>query len=266
MDEDEGEEPGEVDERYFRQIIDSQFFDIDRDVRVPRVIGVSQFYFGEKEEEEQPPPEMVLYEVEDVDATVEDEDVDAAADSSPSSLTLQTLVRRPFGSFLEAMMEIMIELCRIKPTTTANEEPFEHFMLDGVDVFYRECMPTFLSGPPEEAADDQRFYEVQDEDIRKNDWLRLYTHFALLKVCEAGSHPFLPKEMELKKILVETRVTTQEDDDDDDDDDEPPSPILKSMNAIFHISFRANCRDYRCIIRRTTDGLPGHMRLEVHTC
>ncbi|XP_010485554.1 PREDICTED: UPF0725 protein At3g44770-like [Camelina sativa] len=142
IEEEEGEEEEELDERYPDQILDSQFFDIDRDVRVPRLIGVLQFYFGDKEEE-QPPPEMVLYgqlavhwfnfehnrnlkfirlpklntqhpfsvsyyitvEVED-----EDEDVNAAADSSPSSLTLQTMVKRPFGAFLEAMMEVMIEV------------------------------------------------------------------------------------------------------------------------------------------------------------
>ncbi|XP_010417161.1 PREDICTED: UPF0725 protein At3g44770-like isoform X2 [Camelina sativa] len=321
MDEDQSESE-EVDERYFRQMIDSQFFDIDPDVRVPRAIGLSHFYFGEEQE---PPPEMDLYgqlavhwfnfennrnlkflripklntqhpfsvscyitvevkdEDEDVDATVEvedvdaaeDEDVDAAADSSPSSLTLQTMVTRYFGDALESMMEVAIEGCRFKPTTTAYKPRFQHFMFNRVDAFYRGCMPTFLSGPPEEAADDQRFYEVQDEDIRKNDWLRLYTQFALFPVCEAGSHAFPPKELELKKILVQTRVTTtqyddDDDDDDDDVDDEPPSPILnsidaKSKNAIFHISFRANCRDYTSVVRRTVDGVSGHMQLEVNT-
>ncbi|XP_010463657.1 PREDICTED: UPF0725 protein At3g44770-like [Camelina sativa] len=308
IDEDQGESE-EVDERYFRQMIESQLFDIDPDVRVPRLIGLSHFYFGDKEEE-QPPPEMDLYgqlavhwfnfennrnlkflripklntehpfplyyyitvEVKD---EVEDVDVDAAADSSPSSLTLQTMVTRPFGASasLEAMMEVTIEGCRIKPTTTGAYQPyqpdFHHFMFSRVDALRRGCMPTFLSGPPEEAADDQRFYEVPDEDIRKNDWLRLYAHFALFKVCEAGSHAFPPKEMELKKVLVQTRVTTTQYDD-DDDDDEPPSPIFnpidaKSKNAIFHISFEANCRDYTSVVRRTVDGVSGHMQLEVNT-
>ncbi|XP_010467962.1 PREDICTED: UPF0725 protein At3g44770-like [Camelina sativa] len=301
MDEDQGEESEEVDERYFRQIVDSQFFDIDPDVRIPSKQGISAFYFGEKEEQQEPPPEIDLYgrlavhwfnfehnrnlkfiRIPKLNTqhpfsvsfyiTVEVEDVDAAAAgaSSPSSLTLQTRVRRPFGDFLKAMMEVMIELCRIKPTTTAYQLDFQHFMVDWVDASYRECMPTFLSEPPEEAADDQRFYEVPDEDIRKNDWLLLYAQFALFQVCEAGSHAFPPKELELKKILVQTRVTTTQYDDDDDVDVEPPSPILnpidaKSMNAIFHISFKANCRDYTSVVRRTVDGFSGHMRLEVNT-
>ncbi|XP_010463569.1 PREDICTED: UPF0725 protein At3g44770 [Camelina sativa] len=211
--------------------------------------------------------------------TVEVEDVDAAAAgaSSPSSLTLQTLVSRLFFPLLDCM----IQRCRIKPTTAIAEEPylfFDHFRYDGVDAFYKGPMPTFLSGPPEEAADDQRFYVVPYEVIDQNDWLLLYAHFALFKVCEAESHSFLPEEMHLKKILMQTQVKPQDDDDDDDDDDEPmqtqvkpqddddepmSSPILKSMNAIFHISFSVNCRDYTTVVRRTTDGLPGHMRLEV---
>ncbi|XP_019092671.1 PREDICTED: UPF0725 protein At3g44770-like [Camelina sativa] len=59
---DSDEEESDPDyERYHRQLEESQFFDIDRDVRVPRWGFISPFYFGEKEEEQEPPPEMVLY-------------------------------------------------------------------------------------------------------------------------------------------------------------------------------------------------------------
>ncbi|XP_010480658.1 PREDICTED: UPF0725 protein At3g44770-like [Camelina sativa] len=116
-------------------------------------------------------------------------------------------------------------------------------------------MPAFLSEPPEDAADDDamRFYEVPDMDIDKYDWLLLYAEFALFHVCEkAGSHSFLPKEIEMKKVLVETLETHVE-----------PSLKLKSMNAIFHISFRTNSYDPTFVVRRTTDRVPGHMFLEV---
>jgi hypothetical protein len=35
------------------------------------------------------------------------------------------------------------------------------------------------------------------------------------------------------------------------------------MNAVFHISFKANSCDYKSVVRRTTDGISGHMFLEV---
>lgn len=132
------------------------------------------------------------------------------------------------------------------------EPGFNIFHVDMVEKFYQGCMPTFLSEPPEEADDALRFYEVQDKDIDKNDWLLLYTEFALFQVCESGSHSFRPEERKLKKILVETLETHTE-----------PSLKLKSMNAIFHISFRANSCDYTSVVRRTTDWISGHMFLEV---
>ncbi|CAE5967965.1 unnamed protein product [Arabidopsis arenosa] len=263
-----------VDTRYLCQIADTQGFDFDPDVPIPRLKGISPFYFGENEE--QPPAEMVLYgrlgvhwfnfeqkrKLEFIRIpklntehpfsfsyfiTVEVKDVDAAA---ADSLTLQTLVRRPFFPH----MKLYMERCRIKPTKAERDPEFNIFHAYVVDEFYQGCMPTFLSELPEEADDDDgvRFYEVQAKDIDNNDWLRLYTEFALFQVCEAGSHSFLPKEMKIKKILVETLETHTE-----------PSLKLESLNAIFHISFRANSCDYTSVVRRTTDWIPGHMFLEV---
>ncbi|CAH8261205.1 unnamed protein product [Arabidopsis lyrata] len=258
----------EEDMDYIRQIANTQGFDFKPDVRIPRLKGYSPFYFGENEE--QPPTEMVLYGRLGVHwfnfeqkrklkfiripklntehpfsfsyfITVEVKDDDAAA---ADSLTLQTLVRRP--SFPE--LKLLMERCRIKPAEISDHS-FNCFYLS-----FRGCMPTFLSELPEEADDDDgvRFYEVQTKDIDNNDWLRLYTEFALFQVCEAGSHSFLPKEMNIKKILVETRETHTD-----------PSLKLESMNAIFHISFRANSCDYTSVVRRTTDEISGHMFLEV---
>lgn len=61
--------------------------------------------------------------------------------------------------------------------------------------------------------------------------------------------------MEINKIVVETSETHTE-----------PCLKLKSSNAIFHISFSAMRRDYRSVVRRTTDGITGHMILDVKYC
>ncbi|CAE5967971.1 unnamed protein product [Arabidopsis arenosa] len=202
----------EEDMDYIRQIANTQGFDFNPDVRIPRLKGYSPFYFGGNEE--QPPTEMVLYgrlgihwfnfeqkrKLEFIRIpklntehpfsvsyfiTVEVKDVDAAA---ADSLTLQTLVRRP--SFPE--LKLLMERCRIKPAEILDHS-FKCFCLGLRPKFYRGCMPTFLSEPPEEADNDDdglRFYEVQAKDIDNNDWLLLYTEFALFQVCKAGSHSF----------------------------------------------------------------------------
>ncbi|CAE5967966.1 unnamed protein product [Arabidopsis arenosa] len=242
----------EEDMDYIWQIANTQGFDFNPDVRIPRLKGYSPFYFGENEE--QPPTEMVLYgrlgvhwfnfeqkrKLEFIRIpklntehpfsfsyfiTVEVKDDDAAA---ADSLTLQTLVRRP--SFPE--LKLLMERCRIKPAEISDHS-FNCFYQS-----FRGCMPTFLSELPEEADDDDgvRFYEVQAKDIDNNDWLRLYTEFALFQVCEAGSHSFLPEQIKMKKILVETPEPHTD-----------PSLKLDSMNAIFHISFRANSCDYTSV-------------------
>ncbi|XP_010501591.1 PREDICTED: UPF0725 protein At3g44770-like [Camelina sativa] len=265
----------EEDVDYLRQRDDSQGFDFDPDVRIPRIYGISPFYFGV---EEQPPTEMALYGRLGVHwfnfennrnlefiripklntdhpfattyyITVDVKDVDAAADHS---LTLQTMVRRPFiDEFI-----LYMEHCRIKLTPVERDATGFNFYHSFVpDKFYQGPMPAFLSEPPEDADDNDamRFYEVPDMDIDKYDWLLLYAEFALFHVCEkAGSHSFLPEEIEMKNVLVETLETHTE-----------PSLKLKSMNAIFHISFRVNSFDYITVVRRTIDRVPGHMFLEV---
>jgi len=60
--------------------------------------------------------------------------------------------------------------------------------------------------------------------------------------------------VEIKKIIVETCDTHRE-----------PRMKLKSSNAIFHINFNAKSCDYKSVSRRTTDGKPGHIVLEINT-
>ncbi|XP_010480497.1 PREDICTED: uncharacterized protein LOC104759245 [Camelina sativa] len=262
------EEAEEEDVDYLRQRDDSQGFDFDPDVRIPLIHGISPFYFTE---EEQPPTEMVLYGRLGVHwfnfennrnlefiripklntehpfsttyyITVDVKDVDAAA--ADHSLTLQTMVRRP----LIPGFKLFMERCRIKPTTVERDTALNYFHSFVLDKFYRGPMPAFSSEPPASGDDAMRFYEVPKTDIDKIDWLLLYAEFSLY----AGSHSFLPKDIEMKKVLVETLETHAD-----------TSQKLKSMNAIFHISFRANSCDYITVVRRTIDGVEGHMFLEV---
>lgn len=59
--------------------------------------------------------------------------------------------------------------------------------------------------------------------------------------------------LEIKKVVVQTREAME------------AKEKLKAGNAILYISFR-DCgltEDHRAVVRRTTDGLPGHVCLEV---
>ena len=104
--------------------------------------------------------------------------------------------------------------------------------------------------------------QVQDSNILENDWLKLYADLAMYTLKEAYMSLFeswLP--LEINKVVVQTfeYVKSKE--------------KLKAGNAIFYFSFKnlnapphALCQDHRVIIRRTTDGLPGHICLDINSC
>lgn len=73
-----------------------------------------------------------------------------------------------------------------------------------------------------------------------------------------GLPSFLP--LKIKKVIVQTLESGED----------PPHLKLKSYNAIFYMSFRASngdpsgiTVDYHAMIRKTMDGKPGHIGLEV---
>ncbi|CAN6898212.1 unnamed protein product [Brassica oleracea] len=123
--------------------------------------------------------------------------------------------------------------------------------LSAVDELYKGRMPNFLS----EAKPDDRLRFDEEQDIRENDWLCLYTDFALYCYWQYNEVAFkscLPAE--INKILVETFETHRD-----------PSLKVKSSNAIFHINFTAKSCDYISVVRRTTDGRTRHIILEIST-
>ncbi|KFK33907.1 hypothetical protein AALP_AA5G076400 [Arabis alpina] len=172
-------------------------------------------------------------------------------DHSPH--TFQTLVTRSYP-MNGASFRVFTQLCRIKPEKPG-EERISLLAEQAIDDSYKGCIPNFLSQPRKD-DDCLRFYEVQEQDICENDWLRLYSDFALYarwSYTDDGYKSCLP--VEIKKIVVETCETHRE-----------PRLKLKSRNAIFHIRFSAKGRDYTSVVRRTTDGITGHLILEINTC
>ncbi|EOA24235.1 hypothetical protein CARUB_v10017471mg [Capsella rubella] len=227
------EEEEEFDEEYCRQVNDSLGFDIDGNVRIPRC-GIRPFFLGDRK----PRSHIALYGRLGVHCfNIE-----------------QTLVNRPLPRNGENL-RICTEFCRIKPQTPS-EETISLLDEQAIDKFYRGSMPKFVSKPgPDD--DKLRFYEVQEQDICEYDWLRLYTEFALFSFYsynEDGFESCLPVE-EIKKILVETCETHSD-----------PRLKLKSSNAIFHITFSAKSRNYKSVVRRTMDGISGHIVLEINSC
>ncbi|XP_010514802.1 PREDICTED: UPF0725 protein At3g44770 isoform X2 [Camelina sativa] len=269
------EEEEEPDEEYCRQVDESMGFDIDGNVRIP-AYGLSPVFLGD---DRKPGSEVSLYGRLGVHCfnfeqgrklqyvripkyniqlpyamsyhiTVEVKDL-ADDDDSPDH-TFQTLATRFFSKYGEDL-RVSTVFCRIKPDTPAEE----HISLldnHAVDKFYKGCMPNFVSEAGADDDDDKlRFYEVQEHWMY--DWLLLYTEFALFCFWrdneDGGFESCLP--VEIKKIVVETCETHTE-----------PRLKLKSSNAIFHINFSAKSRLYKSVVRRTMDGISGHMVLEIN--
>ncbi|CAL9247701.1 unnamed protein product [Arabidopsis halleri] len=270
IDEWSSDEEEEIDPEYLRQVKESLGFDIDMNLRIPSY-GIAPHEIGDDCE---PPHNVALYgrlgvhcfnfekgrnlrfiripkynsqihQTESYSITVEVEDL---ADCSPH--IFQTLVTRLFPKNGEGL-RVFTGICRLKPATPGKGDAYAILDEEVIDGFYRGDMPDFVS---EAIADDElRFYEVQEQDICENDWLRLYTEFALFSFWwfnEDGYEWSLP--VEINKIVVETSETHRE-----------PCLKLKSSNAIFHINFSAKGRDYRSVVRRSTDGKTGHILLEV---
>ncbi|KAG2314325.1 hypothetical protein Bca52824_017447 [Brassica carinata] len=266
------DEEEEVDEEYCRQVRESLGFDIDAHVRIPER-GISPCELGKS----QPPCDIALYGRLGVHCfnfekgrklqfmripkynigcsiwisyyiTVEVKDL-----VDDSAHILQSSVTDSFSQNGEHL-RVFTQICRLKPEKPGEGEcAFSLLDEKAVDEFYKGRMPNFLSEA--KPAHRLRFYEVQEQDICQNDWLRLYTDFALYcywRYNESAFKSCLPAK--INKILVETFETHTD-----------PSLKLKSSNAIFHINLTAKSRDYISVVRRTTDGKTGHIILQIST-
>ncbi|CAL9227364.1 unnamed protein product [Arabidopsis halleri] len=145
--------------------------------------------------------------------------------------------------------------CRIK----CNEPVDDDWGHTAIDAFYQGEMPKWFSAD-DLASDPKRFYEVQESDLRENDWLQLFSEIAFFT--EAKLELVAPPLLEIKKVVIETKEGYTSE----------AREILKAENAIFYISYKCtggDCSargvagDHKAIVRKTMDGKPGHICIEV---
>uniref|UniRef100_A0A0D3A3B0 Uncharacterized protein n=1 Tax=Brassica oleracea var. oleracea TaxID=109376 RepID=A0A0D3A3B0_BRAOL len=105
----------------------------------------------------------------------------------------------------------------------------DHWDDTAVDDFYKGAMPKWLSDE-ELARDNKKYYVVLTA----------------------------PPPLEIENVVVVTKEDTDE-----------GHEKLKAQNSIYYVIYKYNgessewARDHKAIIRKTMDGKPGHMYLEV---
>ncbi|CAH8322503.1 unnamed protein product [Eruca vesicaria subsp. sativa] len=177
-----------------------------------------------------------------------------------SCFTFQARVFRD-SPVIGAYYRLLTEGCRIKPGIIPGTRETIH-RWDWDAKVYEDILPEWYSDDALNLPSNDQFYQVQDSDIRENDWLKLYADLAMYALKEkdmSGFESWLP--LEINKVVVQTF------------EDVKSKEKLKAGNAIFYYSFKnmnapphALCEDHRVIIRRTTTGLPGHACLDFKSC
>ncbi|KAH0894119.1 hypothetical protein HID58_056548 [Brassica napus] len=143
---------------------------------------------------------------------------------------------------------------------TTNEpvdDEWEEEDTPGIHELYKGPIPKWFSDEARE-RDSKKYYVVPESELHDNDWLQLLMEVAFFSKADRRLDAYLP--LELNSVVVETLedYTTE------------PSEKLKADNAIFYISYKC-CSDpstplagdHRAVVRKTMDGKPGHMCLEV---
>lgn len=186
-----------------------------------------------------------------------------AIDTSTNSLcNFQTCV---FKDFLpeQASFVAQTEISRLKvpsgPRPPTYDGPERIWNDEAVDDSYKGKMPKWFTKDEMAAISTKgQFYELQESDLQGNEWLHMYAEFAFhykWMAHESDLRPFLP--LEIKKVIIQTKEESQ------------PCMKLKANNAIFYIIFKGNGDpsgapvEYRAVVRKTMDGIPGHICLEV---
>ncbi|CAN8327522.1 unnamed protein product [Cochlearia groenlandica] len=132
---------------------------------------------------------------------------------------------------------------------------------EAINDEYKGEMPEWLF-----KDDKKRYYKLKEDDMlnKDNEFLKLFAELAFFsrwcaKIGPSDITVGLP--LMLKEVVVETRG---------DDAEVQLADKLKAANAIFYMRF--DCEEdpvscemahYRAVVRKTMDGKPGHMRLEV---
>ncbi|CAN7061325.1 unnamed protein product [Brassica oleracea var. botrytis] len=146
----------------------------------------------------------------------------------------------------QARLRAFTTTCRIKPQVPGTGELGSiWYPDDDVDACYRVDLPNWLQDDALSGEDKLQFYEVKDWELKDNQWLYLYAEFALFSHSGDDLSAYMPFEM--KKVVVQTKDDMK----------------LNSGNAVFYLSFKPRGGpECRGVVRRSTDGKPGHMCLE----
>ncbi|KAG2291996.1 hypothetical protein Bca52824_038665 [Brassica carinata] len=134
--------------------------------------------------------------------------------------------------------------------------------------FYKSPLPKWFSDEAL-ACDSKKYYVVPESELHDNDLLQLLMEVAFFSKADRCLDAYLP--LELNSVVVETfeDYTTE------------AREKLKANNAIFYLSYKC-CTDpssvtlsgyphlsttlagdHHAVVRKTMDGKPEHMRLEV---
>ncbi|RID77878.1 hypothetical protein BRARA_A00750 [Brassica rapa] len=175
--------------------------------------------------------------------------LDAKDPVSDSVFSFQTLLNEDSSPDCPVMWSTLA--CRIKCDGAVGERWDD----TTVDDFYKGAMPKWLSDE-ELASDNKKYYVVQESELQENDWLYLFTEIAFYSKTKNVLTASPP--LEIEKVVVVTKEDTEE-----------GHEKLKAQNAIFYVCYKYNgdysewARDHKAVIRKTMDGKPGHMYLEV---
>ncbi|CAH2077574.1 unnamed protein product [Thlaspi arvense] len=108
--------------------------------------------------------------------------LEAIDPANNSCFTFQASVTRTLYCINGEPLRIQTVGCRIKPQTQGTGDQIHRWEYhDGIDEFYKGNLPKWLSDDALVPSSDQhhQFYQVQDSDIRENDWLYMYAEFAM---------------------------------------------------------------------------------------
>ncbi|CAN7070381.1 unnamed protein product, partial [Brassica oleracea var. botrytis] len=175
--------------------------------------------------------------------------LDAKDPVSGSVFSFQTLLNEDSSPDRPVMWTTLA--CRIKCENAVDD----HWDDKAVDDFYKDAIPKW-SSDEELARGKKNYYVVQESELQENDWLYLFTEIAFYS--KTNNVLTAPPPLEIKKVVVVTKEDTEE-----------GHEKLKAHNAIYYVSYKYNgessewARDHKAVIRKTMDGKPGHMYLEV---
>ncbi|CAH2077520.1 unnamed protein product [Thlaspi arvense] len=169
--------------------------------------------------------------------------LEAKDEVSDSLLSFQTMLSD--ASYVPGSFKWTTCACRLR----GNERVDDTWDDKAVADFYKVAMPKW-SSVEHLASENLKYYVVQDSELQENDWLHLFTEIAFY----AKKRRLLPASppVEIEKVVVVTEEDTAD-----------AREKLRAKNAVFYISYKCEDEDHKATIRRTMDGKPEHMRLEV---